>query len=292
MESGQALWETLQRMGWARRYAQWIVAPFLPYVGENVLEVGCGIGNLTPYFLHARRVVSLDPLPEAITQVQRRWGHHPHFTPLVGDITDSALLEQLRPYRFDTIVFINVLEHIEDDRRALTHAQALLQPGGHVLIHVPACPILYGSLDIALGHHRRYTRAALLSKVEAAGFTPLACQPVNILGILGWWVNGRLCSRTVLPAAQVRLFDRLVPFLRIGERFLRALWPEAPGLSLACVARKPPPPSHERDRSDRIPLARTAHYVSTGAQGHDPDGPVSPAPSRAEGPRRRAIVPY
>lgn len=248
MEPGQVLWETLQRMAWARRYAQWIMAPLLPYVGESVLEVGCGVGNLTPYFLRARRVVTLDPLPEAITQVQRRWGHHPHLIPVVGDITDAALLDRLRPYRFDTVAFINVLEHIADDRRALAHAQALLRPGGHVLIYVPACPALYGSLDTALGHHRRYTRATLLRKVEGAGFTPLGCQPMNILGALGWWVNGRLCSCTVLPAFQVRLFDLLVPLLRPGEHLLRALWPDAPGLSLVCVARKPRFPWRETDR--------------------------------------------
>ena len=232
------LFETLQRMMFARRYTRWMLEYLLPYAGDSVLEVGCGVGNLTPYFLQAQQVVSVDAMAEAVRHVRQRWGHHAHLVPLVGDITDAATVRRLSAYAFDTVVFVNVLEHIRDDDVALTHAFDLLQPGGHLLVYAPAHPGLFGSLDVSLGHYRRYTPDTLVRKVTRAGLTPLFCRRMNLLGVLGWWANGRLWPQPIIPTFQIRLFDLLVPLLRPAERALRAVWPQAPGLALVCVARR------------------------------------------------------
>ncbi len=233
------LWYTQEILAHAPRYGQWIIGHFQPYLGERVLEVGCGLGNFTPYLLQASLLVSLDVMPEAVERVNRQWGHLPHVRPLLGDITQGATLELLSEMApFDTIVFINVLEHIPQDDVALLHTYRLLDEGGHLVLYVPAQPGLFGSLDQALGHCRRYTRQGLLHLLARTGFTPVFCRPVNALGAAAWWFDGKVRRYQRLPLWQVRLFNALVPFLRPVEHMLRSVWPAMPGLSLACVARR------------------------------------------------------
>ncbi len=232
----QTLWHTLQNLAHAPRYNRWIASHFLPYVGQRVLEVGCGIGNLTPYFLNAQLLVALDVLEDAIRSVQSRWGHLPHVRVIQGDITQKHIVERLKPLAIDTVVFINVLEHIEEEHLALMHTRDILTPTGHVLLYVPAHPRLYNTLDRALGHRRRYTRRHLQRVLNKAGFTPLFIRRVNLIGAWGWWFDGKIKHYPAIPPWQIRLFDRLVPFLRPAEQVVRRVWPHLPGLSLVCVA--------------------------------------------------------
>ncbi len=241
----EALWDTLDVLAHASRYNRWIFSHFRPYVGRRVLEVGCGIGTFTSYLVEVEHLVVIDVALEGVKRVHARWGHLPHVAAFQGDITDAqtmARLEQQAP--FDTIVFFNVLEHIPQDALALATAQRLLAQGGHVLIYVPAGPAVFGTLDRALGHYRRYSRAGLLRLVGEVGLEPLFCLPTNTLGMLAWWLDARVWRYTRLPLWQVRLFDMLVPILRPVEHVLRCIWPTMPGLSLACVARKGQSPQH------------------------------------------------
>ncbi len=239
----QALWYTLEVLARAARYNRWVMSHFRPYLGRRVLEVGCGIGNFIPHLLAADLVVALDVLPEAVQRVRERWAHLPHVHPILGDITASSTLEVLARAGapFDTVLFLNVLEHISRDDLALHHAHRLMSAGGHLLLYVPARPGLFGSLDAALGHCRRYSRPMLTTLVREAGFVPLLCHPVNVLGVAAWWFDVRVRRYSRLPLWQIRVFDALVPILRPVETVLRSVWPSMPGLSLVCVARKPDP---------------------------------------------------
>lgn len=232
----QTLWHTLQSLSQAPRYNRWIAGHFQPYIGQRVLEVGCGIGNLTPYFLHAQLLVALDVLEDAVRSVQARWGHLEHVRVIHGDITHRKIVEHLRTLNIDTVVFINVLEHIEEEQKALMHAREILTPTGHLLLYVPAHPWLYNTLDQSLGHQRRYTRQHLQHILNQTGFTPIFIHDVNLLGAWGWWFDGKIRQYPAIPNWQIRLFDKLVPFLRPAERLVRRVWPHMPGLSLVCVA--------------------------------------------------------
>ncbi len=246
-EQTGALWHTLEILTHAPRYRTWIFSFFAPYIGSRVLEVGCGMGHFTALLLQCEMLVPLDVLPVAVETIARRWGHLPHVHPTLGDFAMPSTVAHLAARGpFDTVLFLNVLEHIEDDAQALRHAYLLLRPGGYLLLYVPAGPGLFGTLDTALGHYRRYTRESLLARVTGAGFDPVFCQPVNALGALAWWFDGHLRRYTILPLWQVRLFNTLVPILRPAERVLRSMWPGLPGLSLACVARKPITPHTTR----------------------------------------------
>ena len=235
-QTRRVIWRTLQDLAHAPRYNRWIVGHFRPYIGQRVLEVGCGIGNLTPYFLDTQLLVALDVLEDAVAYVHARWGHLPHVRVIQGDFTHPTVVEHLAVYSFDTVVFINVLEHIEEERMALTHAREILTPKGHLLLYVPAHPWLYNTLDRALGHRRRYTRRRLSQLLHETGFRPRFMHEVNLAGAWGWWFDGKVRRYPTIPTWHIRLFDMLVPFLRPAEQMVRRVWPNLPGLSLVCVA--------------------------------------------------------
>ena len=104
-----------------------------------------------------------------------------------------------------------------------------------MVLLVPAVRALYGSLDRALDHYRRYSRDELLQKLRAAGFEIETSRFFNLLGVLGWYVNSRILNRTTFPPLQLALYDRLVPLFRLETRFRLPI-----GMSLIAVARKPP----------------------------------------------------
>ncbi|MCA1580926.1 MAG: methyltransferase domain-containing protein [Acidobacteria bacterium] len=133
----------------------------------------------------------------------------------------------------DTIVCCNVLEHIEQDQATLADMHALLRPGGRLALLVPALQKIYGTLDEHLLHFRRYEKADLETKLTNAGFSIEDCRFVNRPGVFGWWLNGRVLKRKVLPRGQLRAFSLILPLLRREEKS-----PPAYGLSLLAIARR------------------------------------------------------
>jgi hypothetical protein len=111
-----------------------------------------------------------------------------------------------------------VLEHITEDVAALGSVASMLVQGGRAVILVPALPALYGSLDVELGHARRYTRRSLAAAMTVAGFTVERVFYFNLVGTIGWWLNARVRRVPRIPARQLRWFDALVPMLRLEDR--------------------------------------------------------------------------
>ena len=151
----------------------------------------------------------------------------------VYDITAPAVLELAR-FNFDTVIALNVLEHIGPEKEALRHIRQLLGPSGRFIVVVPALPWLYGSMDRSIGHYRRYTAQTLREHLEQAGFSIALLRYYNLPGVLGWWLNGRVLRQTVPPTGQLRLFNLLVPLVRAVERRL----PMPLGLSLMAAAER------------------------------------------------------
>jgi len=126
------------------------------------------------------------------------------------------------------------LEHIEEDEKTLVHFYQILRPGGRIILLVPALKWLYNSLDQGLGHFRRYSRRELYQKLEARGFKICRVTFLNELGMLGWFLNGTILRRRLLPASQVRIFNKMVPFLILFEK----VFPAVVGQSLIAVGEK------------------------------------------------------
>ena len=219
----QAGAETLEIMSAAPRYNAWQYEQIAPFMGRRVLEIGSGIGNMSAHILGQGRdrVILTDTDAWYRDELRRRFADRPEV--LVDEMTlpDPAAPARMAEHRIDTAVALNVVEHIEDDVGTLATLRGIVVPGGKVVILVPALEALYGTLDVELGHFRRYTRAGLAAAFEKAGLSVIHMQWFNRVGTFGWWLNARVRKATRIPIGQLKLFDSLVPILRL-ERFLPA----------------------------------------------------------------------
>jgi glycosyltransferase involved in cell wall biosynthesis len=218
----------------ARAFNRWMYRQIAPYVGRSVLEAGCGIGNLTELLLDRDRLIVSDVDPFYVEMIHRRFGHLENFRVVSMDLTRGADYAALGRDPIDTIICLNVLEHIGADEEVLKHFHRVLEPGGHAILLVPQHPWLYSSLDKTLGHVRRYTAAELRARLTGAGFEVVSQRDFNRLGTLGWYVSGRLLHRDHLSPGQMKTFNRILPLVRLIERI-----PGLPALSTIAVGRKP-----------------------------------------------------
>ena len=226
---------TLARMGRLETYNRWLADRFRAALGPRVLEIGAGFGNMTRQLLGRELVVASDLDPVALEYLRGSFRDEP--TVRVASYRfplDAAQREEIRGLRVDTLVCLNVLEHIEDDVSTLADFYALLPAGGALVLIVPALAKLYGTLDEHLRHFRRYEKVELEEKVRAAGFAVEDCRFLNRVGILGWYVNGKILRRRVLPSGQLAAFRLMQPLLKREEAN-----PPKIGMSLLLVARKP-----------------------------------------------------
>jgi glycosyltransferase involved in cell wall biosynthesis len=222
----------LQSMRRARGLNRWILEQFRPYIGGRVLEAGCGIGNFTELLLDRERLVCVDNDPLYVEMANWRMGHLENVRTLERDLSDTGVYPDLAPERLDTIICLNVLEHIEPDENVLRAYFDVLQPGGHAIILVPAHMWLYGPCDEAIGHHRRYTGTELHTKMQRAGFEIVMMEEFNRLGVPGWYLN-KLLGRRDLNPRQMRMFELLLPVAKVMEAMKLGR-----GLSLIGVGRK------------------------------------------------------
>jgi len=216
------------------RLDAWIFREILPYLGQRIIEIGCGHGNLTRHLLGRELVVATDTDPRCVESVREQFGHHPNLRTYVHDVT-SPVTDELKALRLDTVVSLNVLEHIEEDLEALRRIAELLWGGGRAVIVVPAYGWLYGTVDAAVGHYRRYTKRSLAEKLQAAGLQVERLYYLNALGCMGWFVSGRLLRQTVPSVGLLRWFNLLTPLVARLERMVRPPF----GLSLVSVSSRP-----------------------------------------------------
>lgn len=226
-----ALTATLNQLAEIDQYNQWLYEQFAACVGSRVLEVGSGTGNITQFLCaEGRDVTATDVIPSYRHELARRFGERPNFRVGKFDLNTEAPTEMVgQP--FDTVVCLNVLEHIEDDLFALRQMRSVLKPGGHLALLVPAHQLLYGEFDRAVGHFRRYAKSEVTSQLARAGFEVREVKFFNIAATLPWFINGRVLKRTYLPEGQVDLANRLVPLLKLE----RLIGPPC-GLSLIVIA--------------------------------------------------------
>lgn len=203
----------------------------------RVLEVGAGRGTITDCIVDCDTVLALEVDPDFVAILRERFAGRANVEVLAGSATDPAVTRRAAG-RVDSAMSFNVLEHIADDISVLRNVLEVLPPGGRFVCFVPAFPSIYGSMDSAVGHVRRYTRAEMRSKMTEAGFHVVAARYMNFLGYFAWLVAGRVVRFEGVAGAgsRVGLYDRLViPVSRVLER----RWRPPFGQSLLVVGERP-----------------------------------------------------
>jgi glycosyltransferase involved in cell wall biosynthesis len=207
--------QTLARMAELGAYNVQMYNAFAQFLGQHVLEVGSGAGNLSRFLLDRRLLVLSDVEDQYLQLLQRRFGSFENVQIRRLNLDTFAGAEMV-PLALDSIVCLNVLEHIEADRRVLKELHATLRPGGVLVVLVPAHQRLYSDLDRNLGHYRRYTREELSKKFEEAGFTVEKAVYFNRIGAIGWFVVGRIFRAQHITKVSTRGYKLLSRLERLN----------------------------------------------------------------------------
>jgi SAM-dependent methyltransferase len=228
---------TLEALAVVPNFNRWMFETIRPYCTGPVLEVGSGIGNLSAFLLDGGHETHLSDLrPRYCQRLREAFSRHPGCRGVYQlDLVHPEFGRAYSPLlaRFGTVLALNVVEHIADDRGAISNCRRLLRPGGHLIILVPAYQFLYNRFDRELGHYRRYTRAALRRLFAVNDLEVVRSFYFNLAGTLGWFVSGGLQKNRVIPRRQVALYNRLVWLFRILDRLT---WRRL-GLSVVAVGR-------------------------------------------------------
>jgi SAM-dependent methyltransferase len=224
----------LEMMSVAVRYHRWILSRIAPYLGKRVAEVGAGSGSFSELILGepVEELVAVEPSKNLFPLITAAIGKDPRVT-----LKRAFFSEVASDYsaRFDSVLYINVLEHIEDEAKELEAAHASLKAGGYLCVFVPALPALYSENDRAVGHIRRYTKAYLRKVVRDAGFSVVRLYWFDFFGIAPWFILCTLMGKRP-NAGNASLYDALVV---PAARAIESIIPPPIGKNLILIARKP-----------------------------------------------------
>jgi SAM-dependent methyltransferase len=211
----------LEAMSFAVKYHRWLLDEFRPYIGKNIVEVGAGKGSFSEMLLDTKpESLSLLEPSEMFFDLERNIPANMNGTRvgLFHSIFEASCPSITSSTRPDTIIYVNVLEHIEDDLRELELIRDSLGDGGRCLIFVPAIRALFSEFDRDLGHFRRYRKGELEKKVRDAGFKILKSKYFDFAGVAPWFVKYRMLRSRTLGGGAVSLYDNLVvPIMRHVE---------------------------------------------------------------------------
>jgi glycosyltransferase involved in cell wall biosynthesis/phospholipid N-methyltransferase len=226
--------EFLDALSVAPKFNRWMADTIRPYTGRKLLEIGSGMGNLTRQLCSKREIYfATDINPEYLEHLEKSFGHRPVMR--VRKL-DASLMPDFEPVegRVDTVICLNVLEHIEDDAATLRAIRTALQPDGRLILLVPNDPRAYGTLDRVIGHYRRYTPESLTKLLCENGYELENMLRFNRISMPGWRFEGQVRKSTTLSPVGLRVFDKFVWLWRKIDSWLP--WEPA---SIIAIARRP-----------------------------------------------------
>jgi SAM-dependent methyltransferase len=222
----------LMSLSRAKKFNHWMADTIRPFIGRDILEIGSGIGNITQELMAGKHYYASDINSFYLEMIDKFRLHNPRLDTVFLDVKDVNL--DSRPAgRFDTVICLNVIEHLDDDRQAMQNISALLKDGGKAIVLVPRGKWLYGSQDEVLGHKRRYTES-MIRELEGEGGLQLAeLIGFNKSSVLPWFINGRILRKRTFSRVQIGILDAFIPLIKRIDNYLP--WPP---LSLIAVFEK------------------------------------------------------
>lgn len=225
--------DTLLKMQVMKNNNNWVYSKLKPYLGENTLELGSGIGTFSLKLVKDTKALIVSDVDQShLRRLKQKFKGNCRVE--VKEVDAFAVDKCLAENSVDTIVTLNMLEHVEDDQSALNGMVKVLESNGRLLMIVPAHECLYGALDKEIFHFRRYSKKALKEKLEKAGFEIENMEYMNFLSVFGWWFNFVLLKKKTMPLSTIALADKVMPIVAAIEKFVKFPF----GLSLFVVARK------------------------------------------------------
>ncbi len=216
-------------------FARWMYRTVRGELGQHVLDAGAGIGTFTEILVKDGRRVEVLEFDEAFAEhLRQRFEGIAAVSVFPGDLTEKVALARIPVV--DSVLCLNVLEHVGDDPAAMRNLLEKTWPGGKMVALVPAYPWLFNSMDKAVGHFRRYGKRQFLERLTDAGWEVERVFRFNAFGIPGWFFAGSVMRRSTPGRSLYRLFDALVPLFSFLERTVVR---GSVGLSLIAVCRRP-----------------------------------------------------
>ncbi len=236
---------TLDALEAAPKFNAWMYESVRPWLGQRVAELGVGRGNLSKHIRQHGAVLLTDYRTDYLEELKAKWSHQPGLRIGKLDMSEAADFAQLREFAPDSVVFLNVLEHIEDDRAVLENLFATVPADCRIVVLVPYNPRLFSDFDKQLGHFRRYDYGELEGKMAGAGFEVEKQFFFNKFGVFAWYIANTLGGQKALTPLQLRVYNFLTPLFRVLDRVL-----PTSGLSTVVVGRKPGAPSPAAARAE------------------------------------------
>ena len=225
--------ETLSVIEKANKFNKWMYETIKPYSKGRILEIGCGIGNISEFFINDNFDIVLSDLRDNYIQiVKNKFTNEIIKIDLVDVDFDTKHKDLIGT--FDTVFALNVVEHIKDDHKAIENCKKLLKNQGYLIILVPAYQALFNNFDVELEHYRRYTQKSLKQLIKANQLNIIKTFSFNVIGILGWFVSGSILKKKTIPEGQMGLFNKLVPVFKLAD----ILTLKKIGLSVICISEK------------------------------------------------------
>lgn len=223
---------TLARLARASRFNDWMADTIRKYCGTRVLEIGSGVGNLTRKLIPLEHYVASDINPLYLEPLHALSSDHPYLRASYCNVMDSSSFPQASG-GYDTIICLNVIEHVDDDLKAMENIRSVLADDGTAIVLVPNGPWNFGTLDEVLGHHRRYTKELLQKLADDSGFVVKEMIEFNRVGTPAWYLNGRILRRREFGLFQIWMLNLLTPVFRAVDPVL-----PFPALSLIAILKK------------------------------------------------------
>lgn len=228
---------SLEVMSKADKFNKWMAETIAPYVSGATLEIGSGLGNISRYFINDNYQITLSDIDPYYLDILKNQFQNtsnvkdiipidlqlPHFTECYKELEN----------KFDTVFYLNVLEHLEFEDLAIQNSQFLLKPGGSLIVLVPAYSFLFSEMDKELDHYRRYSKKRINDVFQRNNMVVMKSFYFNFLGISAW-IYGKMKKLKTVPKSEMSTFNALIPLAKFLDKVLL----HSMGLSVISIAKK------------------------------------------------------